>query len=181
VNKQFQSQSDSSDPRTFWGFMSCLAICATVGFVSFLYLTPRPNETRRLWLPVIIQTNGDELTLGESRQLEFWTPSAATRDYLETEKGQVVDIQKWQILSNDDPVTQFGLVLHSNRDIFGYRRVEEWGQGRSSYKPGWWWTMSVTTNFAPEDLVRIYRAYWKTPQAVRVEVIDSRGIEENQP
>ena len=62
--------------------------------------------------------------------------------------------------------------------MFGYRRVEEWGQGRTSYKPGWWWTVSVTTNYSVNDLAYVYQAFWKSGQAVRVEVIDNRGSED---
>ncbi len=127
---------------------------------------------------MVIDSNGNQSILGETRQLEFWTPSAKTKDYLHKEGGAVGDKEKWEIIPSDDTVAEFGMVLHSNLDVFGYRRVEEWGQGRTSFKPGWWWTVNVTTNYSAADLASIYQKFWKSPQSVLVEVIDNRGSNE---
>lgn len=94
------------------------------------------------------------------------------------ENGKVVESEKWQVLSNEDAVVQFGLMIRSNASVLGYRRVEEWGQGRSSFKPGWWWTVNVVTNYSAATLGRAYQDYWKTKQAVFIEVIDNRGRNE---
>jgi len=107
--------------------------------------------------------------------MEFWTPSVQTKDYLHQHDGKVDDVEKWQVVTGDDVLARFGTVLHSNINVFGYRRTEVWGQGRTAYKPGWWWTMSVTTNYSVSDLVRTYREFWKVQQNIRVEVIDNHG------
>jgi hypothetical protein len=154
-----------------------LAICATVCFV--VYSGGRNHEQpRRLWSPVIVETNSTGTILGETRQLDFWTPSAKTGDYLRKEKGDVVPGEKWQIIGGEDAVVQFGNVLHSNSSVVGYRRVEVWGQGRTGLKPGWWWTVNVLTNYTAADLGRTYRDYWKMSQPIFVEVIDNRGRSE---
>jgi hypothetical protein len=165
-------------PRTLWGALSCAFVCAMIAFIAYLVVTPHSEPTRRLWLPVVVESNGNQMILGETRQIEFWTPSVRTKDYLHKDGGEVADKDKWQIIPSDDAVLQFGQVLHSNMDVFGYRRVEEWGQGRSNFKPGWWWTMNVTTNYSASDLAHIYQKFWKSPQAVLVEVIDNRGSNE---
>jgi len=167
-----------SCPKTFCGVVCFLGICATVAFITFI-LSPHPQQPRRLWTPVIVQTNGDETILPESRQLEFWTPSAKTRDYLHEENGQIVPTETWEVISNDDPVVQFGGMLHSNVSVLGYRRVEVWGQGRTTFKPGWWWTVNVLTNYTASDLAQSYEEFWKSHSAVFVEVIDNRGREGN--
>jgi hypothetical protein len=74
-------------------------------------------------------------------------------------------------------VLKFGNLLHSNLNILGYRRVEVWGHGRTSYKPGWWWSVNVTTNCPVSQLAQMYRQFWKPPSAVFIEVIDNRGSE----
>jgi hypothetical protein len=135
----------------------------------------QPEPPRRLWSPVLIQNNGTESVLGDTRQLEFWTPSATTKDYLRKVHGQVDETEKWQVLSNDDPVVQFGVMIHSNTAVTGYRRVEDWGQGRSTYKPGWWWTVTVLTNYSATDFGRAYQNYWKSVQPVFIEIVDNRG------
>ena len=157
---------------------SCVIICATIAFVAWLAYSPESTPGRRLWIPVVIETNGTATVMGETRQMEFWTPSAKTKDYLAKHGGQVSEREKWQILPSDDAVIQFGSVLHTNASVFGYRRTEVWGQGRSDYKPGWWWTMTVSTDFPAKELAHIYQQYWKSTQPVFVEVIDNRGSSE---
>ena len=122
----------------------CACVCATIAFIAYLVLSPKHTPPPRLWLPVVVATNGNGATLtSETRQMEFWTPSAKTGEYLAKEGGEVVPGEKWQIISNDDSVIQFGMMLHTNQNVLGYRRVEVWGQGRTGFKPGWWWTMNV--------------------------------------
>ena len=164
--------------NTFFGTVCCLCICATIAFVAYR-LTPHVNPARRLWTPDLIDTNGAETVLGESRQLEFWTPSAKTKDYLHKENGDVVPTEKWEVISNDDTVLQFGALLHSNTSVLGYRRVEVWGQGQTVYKPGWWWTVNVQTNYTAGDLSASYEQFWKSHHILFVEVIDNRGSEPN--
>jgi hypothetical protein len=116
--------------------------------------------------------------MNETRQMEFWTPSAKTAAYLQKEGGEVARNDQWQVIPSDDAVLQFGMMLHSNLNVLGYRRVEVWGQGRSDFKPGWWWTLNVYTNYSVGDLAEAYRNFWKAPQPLFVEVIDNRGSDE---
>jgi hypothetical protein len=180
MSKQPEKRAETSaGSATFGAIVSCAFICATIAFIAYLLLTPPAPPARRLWLPVVVETNGAQTVLGETRQMEFWTPSVNTKDYLRKYNGEVDALEQWQVIPSDDAVVKFGSVLHSNQNVFGYRREEVWGQGRTSFKPGWWWTMNVTTNFSVEDLSRIYRDYWKSQRPLMIEVIDNRGINEN--
>jgi hypothetical protein len=155
-----------------------LCLCATIGLAAYV-LTQRPQRRPRLWSPVVVDTNGVETTiLGETRQLEFWTPSAETKDYLRKEGGNVADSEKWQVISNDDAVLKFGTMLHTNASVLGYRRLKVWGHGRSAFKPGWWWTLNVLTNYSAGNLAHAYEGFWKSHGVLFVEVIDSRGRDE---
>jgi hypothetical protein len=107
--------------------------------------------------------------------MEFWTPSAKTKDYLSKANGEVAAPDQWQVIPTDDTVLQFGSILHSNKNVLGYRRVEVWGHGRTTFKPGWWWTLNVLTNYSEADLGHAYEDFWKSHQAVFIEVIDNRG------
>jgi hypothetical protein len=171
-----RNQEAASTPNTLLGTICFICVCATV--VSIVYVAvPRSEIPRRLWTPVLIETNGNETILPPSRQLEFWTPSARTRDYLHKENGQVVPSEMWEVISNDEAVEQFGMLLHSSSSVIGYRRVEVWGQGKTSFKPGWWWTLNVFTNYTADDLSHAYESYWQSHQILFVEVIDNRGDE----
>ena len=75
-------------------------------------------------------------------------------------------------------MVQFGEMLHTNKYVLGFRRVAIWGRGRAQFKPGWWWTMDVMTNYNATDLGSAYREYWKCPYVLFVEVIDNRGRNE---
>lgn len=171
-------RSAFASPNTFLGTICCLCVCATIVFIAYVS-GPRPQPARRLWTPMLIDTNGDTLTMGESRQIEFWTPSVETRDYLHKENGRVVPTETWQVISNDDVVRDFGMLLHSNSYVLGYRRFQVWGQGQTSYKPGWWWTVNVFTNYTANDLARTYESFWKCHQILFVEVIDNRGNDDS--
>jgi hypothetical protein len=173
-----KNEGASAGQNKSCGAVCCLFVCATIAFIAYLVLSPHSAPSRRLWMPVVVQTNGNQTVLGETRQMEFWTPSARTKDYLHQENGEVVKNEKWEVIPSDDAVLQFGMTLHSNLNVLGYRRVEEWGQGRTGFKPGWWWTMNVLTNYSVVDLAQAYQNFWKAPQPVFVEVIDNRGSDE---
>jgi len=173
-----KSAGASACQKTLCGVLRCALVGATIAIIVCFFVSPHARLTRRLWIPVVVETNGNQSVLGETRQMEFWTPSVKTKDYLRKYQGEVDGKEKWQVIPNDDVVTQFGTTLHSNKDVLGYRRIEVWGQGRTSFKPGWWWTMNVLTNYSVGDLAAVYRGYWKSPQPVLVEVIDNRGSTE---
>jgi hypothetical protein len=177
MGEQVQKNADASCSNKLFGAICCVCICTTIAFVAFL-LVSRSAPGRRLWLPVLIQTNGYETVLNETRQLEFWTPSVKTKEYLNKKDGQVVAPEKWQEISNDDVVTQFGALLHSNKSVLGFRRVEDWGQGTTVFKPGWWWTVNVSTNYSVVNFAKVYESYWKSSHPVFIEVIDNRGSKE---
>ncbi|HEX3624162.1 MAG TPA: hypothetical protein VH280_01925 [Verrucomicrobiae bacterium] len=169
VNTPSKNTAGSACAGTF----CFVCICAAIAFVFWTSAT-RP-ASRRLWEPVLVATNGDITDLGESRQLEFWTPASDTKDYLHKENGKVVPTETWEVLSNDDANVQFGAALKKNQSVLGYRRVHVWGQGQTPYKPGWWWTVNAFTNYTPGDLARTYDGFWNFHQYLFVEVIDNRG------
>jgi hypothetical protein len=167
-------------PSTLVGMACCACVCATIAFLAYLVAAPHSQPPRRLWLPVVLDNNGTRTVLPETRQLEFWTPSSKTKDYLAKPGAEVAATEKWQVLPSEDPVLQFGTLLRSSPNVLGYRRVEIWGQGRSKFKPGWWWTLSVLTNFSLGDLTKAYHEHWKSQQSLYVEVIDNRGSNDDQ-
>jgi len=164
-------------PRTVWGTLPYAFVCATIVLVAYL-LAPHAAPARRLWLPVVVEKDGSQTLMGESRQMSFWTPSARTRDYMTKNGGTVPESSSWQAIASDEPVIQFGTLLHSDPDVFGFRRTEVWGRGRSVFKPGWWWTVNVTTNYAVAELGKAYQSFWHCSSPVFIEVVDNRGSEQ---
>jgi len=122
-----------------------LIICGTIAFIAWLILSPRAETPRRLWMPVLVQTNDTVSVLGETRQVEFWTPSAKTKDFLTGDGHELAETEKWQIIPSEETVTKFGMMLHTKLANFRIPPGEVWGHGHTSFKPGWWWTLSVAT------------------------------------
>jgi hypothetical protein len=166
--------------KTFWSFLSILVVCATIGFVIYQgvqFLPPKKAAPpRRLWTPLVINNLNTEMIVPDTLRLEFWTPSAKTKDYLTKEPKADGDTNRnWEAIESEELVTQFGQHLRKDADVVGYRRTEVWGHGRTTLKPGWWWSITVRTNYPVAKLARTYREFWKTPSSVFVEVIDNRG------
>jgi hypothetical protein len=132
----------------------------------------------RIWTPILVTPQGDQMVQPNARRFEFWTPSAKTKDFLTKENGNIRDRDKWEEIPGEERVNEFGNVLRSNPNVLGYRRYEVWGHGRTVPKPGWWWAATVTTNYSIDDFVRAYRGFWKSSNSLFVEVIDNRGREE---
>jgi hypothetical protein len=162
-----------------WGVIALVVLCATVAFI--IYQLPHDSHAseaaplRRLWAPTVFTPEGTQIVQSDTIRLEFWTPSSKTGDYLAREAGAVRDRDKWEVIPNEERVVQFGQVLRADADVLGYRRAEVWGHGRTTLKPGWWWVTTVTTNYSAEKLVGVYRNFWKSSNAVFVEIFDNRG------
>lgn len=154
-------------------------VCATVAYIAHQLILRGPvHPPRRLWTPIVVRPDGAETTVAAAtRRLEFWTPSSRTKDHLAREGGSIRERDKWEVLASDEPVLQFGMLLRTNSDVLGYRRAEVWGHGSTILKPGWWWTMTVKTNYSAQTLLQTYRDFWKTSNAVYLERIENPGEE----
>lgn len=162
-----------------WAAVSVALICFTVAYLTHhARESQRTRPVQRLWKPIVVTPEGNATTLPPAtRRLEFWTPSAHTKDFLAGEDGAIRPRDRWEALLSDEPVKLFGLILRTNSHVLGYRRAEVWGHGRTLLKPGWWWTMTVTTNYSVQSLTRTYRDFWKSTNTLFVEMIENPGEE----
>ena len=161
----------------FWATLRVAIVCATIAFIAWQFTrrsaAPPPP---RLWTPVVVSGKGHELVKQPAtRRMEFWTPSARTKDLLARNGGTVRPQDKWEVLASDEPVDQFGSLLRTNANVKGYRRTEVWGHGSTQLKPGWWWTMTVATNYTVQHLITAYRDFWKSSNSLFVEVVENPG------
>jgi hypothetical protein len=163
----------------FWSALIVGLVCATVAYIAHqLIHRTSAHPQGRLWTPIVVNPNGAETTLAAAtRRLEFWTPSSRTKEHLARESGAIRERDKWEVLANEDPVQQFGILLRTNSNVLGYRRAEVWGHGSTVLKPGWWWTMTVTPNYTVQNLMSAYRGFWKSTNTVFVERIENPGEE----
>jgi hypothetical protein len=164
----------SALPKSLWSFLSIVVVCATAAFVVWRTLPVKNSPPpRRLWTPLVVNNLNTEMLVPDTLRMEFWTPSSKTRDFLGKENNDTN--RSWEAISSEERVMEFGKILRTDPDIVGYRRTEVWGHGRTSLKPGWWWSITVKTNYPTTRLARTYREFWKTSSSVFIEVIDNRG------
>ena len=163
--------------KTFLGFLSIVVICATVGFAIYKFAPAKITAPpRRLWTPLVINNLNVEMVVPDTLRLDFWTPSSKTKDYLTKDPKDTGDTNRnWEVIESEERVIQFGQYLRKDVEVIGYRRTEVWGHGRTGLKPGWWWSITVRTNYPAAKLAKSYREFWKTSSSVFVEVIDNRG------
>jgi hypothetical protein len=166
-------------PKTSWGFLSVVVICGTIAFGIHRFVPVKKSPApHRLWTPLVVNNLNTEMIVPDTLRLEFWTPSSKTKDYVTREAKESGDTNRnWEVIASEDMVMQFGKTLRSDPDVVGYRRTEVWGHGRTALKPGWWWSITVRTNYPVPKLARTYRDFWKTSSSVFIEVIDNRGHE----
>lgn len=160
-------------PSSIFGTLAVLFVCATIATAVCVLLTAKPEQiraVRSLWSTVQVEPDGTQIIQHDTMRVEFWTPSSKTKDYLRDN-----DAKQWQATATEDQVTQFGNLLRKDPNIAGYRRTEVWGQGRTELKPGWWWTMTVHTNYSIGKFVSQYTAFWKSQDLIYIEITGNRG------
>ena len=107
-----------------------------------------------------------------NRYIQFWTPSAATQQFLKTSNGGFVpEDQKWQIVS-DEKAKKFGDYIMDYQLVQGFRRYEVYGKGRSTYKKGWWWAARIEFDFDLSEFARSYSDFWGSNKTLYVEEIN---------
>lgn len=117
-NVLLRGQCSAGSP--FWGFLTVLVVCATAAFVFWRFVPAgKASPPRRLWTPLVVNNLNTEMIVPDSLRLEFWTPSARTRDYLS--KETITDTNRnWEAIPNDEPVMDFGKLLRNDPDVLGY-------------------------------------------------------------
>jgi hypothetical protein len=103
-------------------------------------------------------------------QIGFWTPSAGTEEsFIPPPDGKA--ISSWQKGVTEDHVNDFGLKLRTLRGVNGYRRWLVTGHGQSGFKVGYWWIVALDESVTVDEVMKVYRDFWKTSESVYVEVI----------
>jgi hypothetical protein len=86
-------------------------------------------------------------------QVQFWTPSARTREA----KG----IKDWERIESDELLDTFADRLLKANIIKGYRRYEITGAGLGARKMGAWWVSTSDDDFKLKEFLQEYQNFWK--------------------
>jgi hypothetical protein len=164
-------------PDTPWGMAAVGLVCLLGGFLAWLILQGTDADRLRAvgdaWRSITVTPENEQVVEKDAYRLEFWTPSARTKEA--HEGREVLAKDKWEVLVDDSKVLEFGEKLRTTPGVQGFRRFEEFGHGRTQGKWGWWWTVGAEKDFTIDDLVRLYRAHWGTDDRIYVEVIRRRS------
>ena len=156
-----------------------IPVCALfVAAVLVVYILVVPGQSRVLDAVLgqrnVIYQNGVPIDQ-QTYQFAFWTPSAETTVAMEEDvrEGRVMAVDlAWQHFSGETMSEQrdeaekrlkeFGVLLRGTGSLVnGYRRQEVRGHGRTDFKAGWWWTVSVSKEYNVEQFVDLYLNFWK--------------------
>jgi hypothetical protein len=89
--------------------------------------------------------------LGENYQVQFWTPSAKTKE--------AADVRDWEKIDSDDKLDAFADELMKGA-ISGYRRYEVIGAGLGGRKAGMWWIATLAKNSSVRQILEVYNKFW---------------------
>jgi hypothetical protein len=103
-------------------------------------------------------------------QIGFWSPSPQTEaSFRPSVSGDT--LPAWQRAVSDDRVVEFGARLRSVSGVNGYRRTLVTGHGQTGYKAGYWWILALDERVEVDEIIKVYREFWKTTEKIYVEVI----------
>lgn len=154
-------------PRTVWGTASIAVVVGGVCLIIWMALNRAKDAGELARQFFIARATSQEAEVDARSVIQFWTPSAKTKE--------ADDAEAWEKFDNNDKLDAFAteFIKEANGSVRGYRRYEVIGAGLSHRKAGVWWVVTVTNNYQVTDLVRSYHRFWNNPEAVYVEVLRS--------
>jgi hypothetical protein len=164
-----------SFPKTIHGAITAVVFSIVITIIVYIALVIAGDTTSSIVNRLVIGKTIDGENLNEDiYQIQFWTPSKDTEPHVDDSD------QQWQrdVIARNNVKKEnesFGVKLTSNSKVNGYRRHEVYGKGRSDAKSGYWWVLTVNKDYDVSEFVTEYQKYWKTKDAVYVEVSNYNG------
>lgn len=163
------------------GIAGLLATIIVVLLILFV-LYPKPFlQLSTVYYSGRYLTEDEEVKSESVYKLGFWTPSSKTREHwFNIKKANpsltVKDANQWEIDKGDDInstkfASGFGCV---DCPVTGYRRYEVIGKGRGIEKPGFWWEVTIRSDYQLKWFIAEYRRFWGAPDDVYLEVTRSQ-------
>ena len=93
---------------------------AVIGYVAWGSRHPMISTAEmppRVWTPIVVTPEGNQMVQPNTLRMEFWTPSSKTKDYLAQDGGAVRERDKWEIIPSEERVLEFGKVLRSDSSV----------------------------------------------------------------
>lgn len=155
-----------SYPKTVYGAVFSLGLFALLGFSLYTVLVLAKSENLNIVTEdIIVGGYGGQTDFKRKNivQYQFWTPSKGTYESK--------DLSDWVKAIKDIETrnAEFGSLLTQNNSIYGYRRYEIFGQGRSEPKKGMWWVVNADKHITTETIAAIYQSYWNTDSSIYIE------------
>jgi hypothetical protein len=162
-----------SYPKTIYGAIFSIGLFVLFGFALYTILVLAKSENLGIITEdIVIGGFGGSSDFKRSNivQHQFWTPSEKTKNY-----GNLSPWVKKASINATQLNNEFGEKLTSNENVFGYRRFEVYGKGRSNAKEGTWWVLNASPEFTTDKLAKIYQEFWGTHQSIYIETYNHRS------
>jgi len=156
-----------SYPKTVYGTVFSLGLFTLLGFSLYTVLVLAKSENLGIVSEgIIVGGFGGEKDFKRANiiQHQFWTPSEKTIAYEELRPWVKEASPEATKLNNE-----FGELITSNDSVYGYRRFEVFGKGRSNGKEGVWWVVNSSPKFTAEELAKLYQDFWGTNSSIYIE------------
>ena len=155
-----------SYPKTIYGAVFSLGLFILLGFSLYTILVLAKSENLNIVTEdIIVGGYGGKTDFKRKNivQHQFWTPSRGTYESQDL-SGWVEDIKDIEKRN-----AEFGTLLTKNDSIYGYRRYEIYGQGRSNPKKGMWWVINADKELSTKNVADLYQRFWDTDNSVYIE------------
>ena len=160
-------------PKTLYGAVFSIGLFLLFGFSLYTILVLAKSENLGIITHDIVVGGfggNNDFTKTNIVQHQFWTPSDKTKNSK--------NLEPWVKKASTNATKlndEFGEVLSSDPNVFGFRRFEVYGKGRSSAKEGTWWVLNVSPEFTSDHLASLYQKYWGTDQSIYIETYNQKS------
>jgi hypothetical protein len=90
--------------------------------------------------------------LGDQYRIQFWTPSARTKE--------TPGVKEW-LKVDESMLDQFAELLMNSHIVKGYSRYEVIGAGLGVRKVGEWWSATLVEGVTVKEFLTEYNKFWK--------------------
>ena len=143
-------------------------ICLFTLIALYLAKTENLAILSDTWSSYNISLDGEVKQHEKGYIVQFWTPSKRTKENS--------NVAEWEKISDDENILQkFGDKLWQNNDVFGYRRYEIFGRGRTTKKWGYWWIVTVDKDYKISELMETYKEHFHNTKSIYIEVLGNSG------
>jgi hypothetical protein len=174
-------------PKTTQGLIALIVLAVAIAFILWRILdSPITRHISTGFVSLMLKDSGP---VSESVvRLGFWTPSNNTKnswiEHINAKQEPKLDPDaamalvpaenKWELtMGTEEKLKEFADRIRSTSMMKGYRRYQTAGEGRTLFKEGWWWVVTMDGRYKPDEFRKLYTEFFGMKREVYLEVFIS--------